>query len=79
MKQPDRREGHPRGCLESRIVDLTRLTFLVDDILDVLIAAIEGTGVVGDNPAPKHPFSLWDRVTCHHTVIKSDYYYSLML
>ena len=52
-------------------------TFLMDDILDVLIVAVEGTGVVGDYPAPQHPFSLWDGVTCHHKVIKSDYYYSL--
>ena len=49
----------------------------MDDILDVLIVAIEGTGVVGDNPASKHPFSLRDRVACHHRVIKSDYHDSL--
>ena len=49
----------------------------MDDILDVLIVAVEGTGVVGDYPAPQHPFSLRDGVTCHHKVIKSDYYYSL--
>ena len=51
----------------------------MDDILDVLVVAIQGTGVVGDNPAPQHPFGLRDGVTCHHKVIKSDYYYSLKL
>lgn len=51
----------------------------MDDILDVLVVAIEGTGVVGDNPASQHPFGLRDGVTCHHKVIKSDYYYSLKL
>lgn len=51
----------------------------MDDILDVLVVAIEGTGVVGDDPAPQHPFGLRDGVTCHHKVIKSDYYYSLKL
>ena len=33
-------------------------TFLVDDVLDVVVVAVERAGVVGHDAAPQHPLGL---------------------